>query len=206
MILINFSDDMQYELNKLYREFCGDLHSRLKRLQDEVDDISANTKYAPLIQKVNTLIEVFNYDIKNESERSFDAWIDGSNNFLALSRRWRAGSSADNTAREMASNIWSIFNEFWSPSPLGSGFTVNMEEPNITDYHLEELKDTYRKCLNDTIKIREDVLRLIKGRAQDDATYNYIIDAVTALIDPVIKYLRSSCESINKNEIRGFKE
>lgn len=198
MIYINFSDEEITEFNRLYKEYCDDLHDSMIKLQKDVEEYLNKSKCTPLIIKVGHINGLFNEQFRNAANWGFDNWISGDKCFLGLSRRLKAGKDSDATAIEIQNDLKKIFDNFWDHTILTEAYRIFGGTTIIKDSDVNELLEIYNRCAKDIVKIRARMFKIIDYKSSDDNTYNCMRDAVYAIDGPISVFLEESCTRIKE--------
>lgn len=186
-IHINLTEDLEQDLLQEYQGLCEAIEQNLSTMAQDLEKISQDTQYEPIVNAVNATVQLFNEDIHDGSCRVFDEWIEGEASFQAAVENSQAGDSALETARSIESKIREMFEEFWLHKPLGDGVDIDTSRPKVSDGDFDELKDIYTKYSQEIETVGEETKSRINEQGQDDPTYDILLPAVTALTEPMKK-------------------
>lgn len=182
---INFSEEVEENLLKIYKEACEKLSENLSKLKEELVGICEDTKFERIVQAYNSMVELFDSQIKDYSTRVFDEWLDGSGNFVAAARKMEAGDDAEKTANGIQNRIKEQFSEFWANKALGEQINIDTSRGHLTSNDYENMKDALNKSGEEIEASYDEVKSQIDGESDSDATYTLLKPPVTALFEPM---------------------
>jgi len=184
-IHIDLSDEIEQELGNRYQALCDELSSTLNSMYQELCEICTETKYEPMVNVVNTTINLFDEEIYRVAGQAFEEWLDSQGSFVAMAENSQAGDAALETARQFENNIRDMFEAFWSAHPLGEEVQIDTSRPKIKSEDFDTLKEIYTKFFQEIESLGEEHINQIKEAGTDDPTYNVIIPAVMAVTEPM---------------------
>ena len=76
-VYFNLSEEIEQEIVNSYSTMLDDLTQRLHTLNDSLMDLCSRVKYAPMVSLVNNTIEMFDEDIRQVAQTTFEEWLDG---------------------------------------------------------------------------------------------------------------------------------
>lgn len=207
-IYINLSEEIEQDIISRYQSVCEELKQQLNSISNEFAEICERTHYKPMVDTVNTTINLFDEEIHEKAEVTFSEWCDGEGSFKAAAEKSQSGDEAVGTAGQIESDIRDLFDEFWLSHPMGEAIQTDDSRPEITLQDFDDLKEIYTKCSQEIERIGEDAVNSIKEQGSDDPTYNIMIPAVTAITEPVTNAFEEFCNKIDeaKDECERLKQ
>jgi hypothetical protein len=177
----NLSEEIQSGLKDMYQGLCDGLKEELGKMHNDLEDICKDVQYEPLQNTVNKTIALVSDEIKKNSDKTFEEWINGEASFEATTKRFQGGDRAVETAKNIQGDIENIYNGFWVPNPLGDAINVDTSMPDVENDTFEKLSKVY-DTYADVIKQKNDeVDRKLKEKENDDPTYTSLRPAVKAI-------------------------
>lgn len=177
-VYFNLSEEIEQEIVNSYSTMLDDLTQRLHTLNDSLMDLCSRVKYAPMVRLVNNTIEMFDEDIRQVAQTTFEEWLDGEGCFSAAARRYQSGEEAEGTARALESQLQDVFNDFWANQPMGSAFSIDTARPKAEDADFEELEELYNTCSQDLQETTNSLLRTLEEQSVEDGTYRSLFPAI----------------------------
>lgn len=184
-IHIDLSEEIEQDLLGRYQSLSDDLTQRLNAMYGELEEMCNRTQYEPMLKVVNNTITLFNEEIYGVANQAFEEWKDGEGSFCAAVENSQAGEAAMETARQIETGLRDLFDTFWSSHPLGELVQLDTSRPKIKEEDYEELKEIYIRCFQEIETIGEENLNQILELGGDDPTYNVIVPAVKAMVEPI---------------------
>lgn len=184
-IHIDLSEEIEQDLLSRYQGLCDELTQQLNTMVGELEELCNQTQYEPIVEAVNSTVQLFNDEIRSVADQTFEEWREGPGSFSAASENSQAGDAALETARQIEQSIRDQFDGFWSSNPMGNGIQIDTSRPKVKTEDYEELKEVYTKHSQEVENINEETIRQIAEQGDDDPTYNVIIPAVKAITEPM---------------------
>lgn len=182
---IDLTDELEQKVTDEYTTLTEDLTKILKNVCDELEEICTNTGYQPMINAVNQTIEAFNEEIFETASSVLNEWTEGEACFLAAAVKSEAGDEGEATALNIDSKILDIFQGFWSGHPMGEEIQVDTSRPQISSSDFDSLKEIYNNACTEIEKCGTDSMNRVKSEGQSSPTYNIVLPAMVALVDPI---------------------
>lgn len=197
-IHIDLSEEIEQDLLSRYQSLCDELTQKLNGMYQELEEICTQTQYEPMVNVVNTTINLFNEDIYKVADQAFEEWREGDGSFSAASENSESGEAALETAKQIETRIRDLFDTFWGAHPFGEGVQLDTSRPKIKGEDYDELKEIYTRFFQDVESISEENINQIAEAGSDDPTYNVIIPAVKSITEPMKEAFEEFCTKIDE--------